>query len=195
MLSVPWTLAFFVGSALAQTSLYIPGLDPQPLIADILGVDGQGRTTWALHQGALTDPADGGLPGTATLVEGANDVSFTYVPPGGAFTIGRECSLSGNLAICSATVSGEAVTETETADRILVQAGTTAAPSTPTNKADTTTGSPSQPTSKPNSPAQTSEKTSSAPNPTNTANSGNTLAPLLSGLFISAATVAIFLQF
>lgn len=195
MLSIPLTLAFFAGTALAQTSLYIPGLDSQPLIADILGVDGEGRTTWALHQGPLTDPSDGGLRGTATLVEGPNDASFTYVPPGGIFTMGTECSLSGNLAICSATVSGEAVTETETASRILVEAGTTAAFNTPTGNANTATGAPSQPTSAPNNPSQTSQKSSSAPNPSSTSNSGNTLVPLLSGLFISAATVAMCLQF
>jgi len=195
MLSVPLTLAFFAASALAQTSLYIPGLDSQPLIADILGVDGQGRTTWALHQGVLTNPSDGGFPGTATLVEGAKDASFTYAPPGGVFTVGLECSLSGALAICSATASGETVTETETASRFLVQAGTTAALSTPTGKADTATSAPSQPTSTPNNAAQTSQKTSSAPNPSNTSNSGNILAPLLPGLFISAATVAMCIQF
>lgn len=195
MLSVPLTLAVFAGSALAQTSLFIPGFDPQPISADILGVDAQGRTTWALHQGAMTGTfSEGGIPGTATLVEGANDVSFTYVPPDGSFTMGRECSLSGNLAICSATVSGQAVTETETADRLLVQAGTTAPPSTPTGNAVTTTGGPSQPTSTPTNPAQTSGKTSSAPSSTNSPNSGNNFTPLLSGLFISAAAVALFLQ-
>ncbi|KAF5369171.1 hypothetical protein D9615_009986 [Tricholomella constricta] len=200
MLSLPLTfMAVFAGSAFAQTSLYIPGADPQPLIADILGVDEQGRTTWAVHQGVLTDAAEGGLPGTATLVEGPNDMSFTYVPPGGAFTLGRECSFSGDLAICSATFSGELVTATETIERIAVQIGTTAAPSTPTGKTDeSTTAIPSQPASQPSDkPAQTSEKTSSAPSPTNTSNSGYTLAPqqLLSGLLISAATVALFLQF
>ncbi|RDB22195.1 hypothetical protein Hypma_010690 [Hypsizygus marmoreus] len=127
MPSVPLAvLALFMGSAFAQTSLYIPGFDPQPISADNLGVDAQGRTTWALHQGALTGTFDdSGFVGTATLVEGPNDVSFTYVPPGGEFTVGRECSLSGVLAICSATISGEAITETETASLIEVQAGTT----------------------------------------------------------------------
>ncbi|GLB34597.1 hypothetical protein LshimejAT787_0201620 [Lyophyllum shimeji] len=195
MRSLSLTFAVFAGSVLAQTSLYIPGLDNQPIIADIIGVDGQGRTTWALHQGPLTDGADGGLPGTATLVEGANDAAFTYVPPGGEFTMGTECSLSGDLAICSATVSGQVVTETETASRILVQAGTTAAPSSPTGQTSTTSP-PSPPPSNSNNPAQTSKNTSSAPNPTNTntPNSGNTLVPLLTGLFISAATVTMFLQ-
>lgn len=52
-------------AALAQTSLFIPGFDPQPISADILGVDAQGRTTWALHKGAPTDTFDdSGFVGT-----------------------------------------------------------------------------------------------------------------------------------
>ncbi|KAG5644044.1 hypothetical protein DXG03_009196 [Asterophora parasitica] len=211
MLSVPLTfVAVFAGSALAQTSLFIPGFDPQPISADILGVDGQGRTTWALHQGAVTNSAqEGSFPGTgksnnlvgplATLVEGANDVSFTYVPPNNAFTLGQQCSLSGGLAICSATISGQVVTETETANPILVQVGTTAPLSTATGTAaaSTATGTPSRASESRVSatgPAQTSERTSSAASPTKTSNKGNTLVPLISGLFISAASVAFVLQ-
>lgn len=44
----------------AQTSLYIPGFDPQPISADIMGVDSEGRTTWALHKGAATGTTDDG---------------------------------------------------------------------------------------------------------------------------------------
>lgn len=33
------------------TRLYIPGFAPQAIIGDILGVDGEGRTTWGLHDG------------------------------------------------------------------------------------------------------------------------------------------------
>ncbi|KAG6915329.1 hypothetical protein DXG01_012101, partial [Tephrocybe rancida] len=165
------------------TSLYIPGFDPQPVSADILGVDGQGRTTWALHQGALTGTFDeASFPGTATLVEGADVVSFTYADPGGAFTVGRECSLSGGLAICSATLSGEAVTETETASPFVVQVGTAAAPSTPTVPTSTGVSQPSAP----GSSAQTSKNTSSAPTPTHTSKSATVLPPFFSGLVLSA---------
>jgi hypothetical protein len=53
--------------ALSQTSLFIPGFDPQPLSADILGVDAQGRTTWAVHAGSPTDTFnDSPFPGTGT---------------------------------------------------------------------------------------------------------------------------------
>lgn len=50
----------------AQTSLFIPGFDPQPISADILGVDSESRTTWALHKGAVTGTFedDSGFIGT-----------------------------------------------------------------------------------------------------------------------------------
>jgi hypothetical protein len=38
----------------ADTSLYIPGFDPQPLSVGELGTDGQGRTTWEVVPGSLT---------------------------------------------------------------------------------------------------------------------------------------------
>ncbi|KAG6873783.1 hypothetical protein C0995_011008 [Termitomyces sp. Mi166 len=189
-------LATFIATAVAQTSLYIPGFDPQPISADILGVDGQGRTTWALHQGVLTDTLDDpSFPGTATLVEGANDVSFTYVAPSGLFTMGRECSLSDGLAICSATFSGELVTETETADFITVQAGTTAPISSPTVTVPsaTPTGVSSQPSSQTGSSAQTSKNSSSAPSPTQSSNAAVTLPHIIFGFIVSVATVALVL--
>ncbi|KAG6840971.1 hypothetical protein C0991_002953 [Blastosporella zonata] len=133
------------------------------------------------------------------MVEGPDDVSFTYVDPGGAFTMGSECALSNGLAICSATISGEVVTETETADPFIVQAGTTAAPSTPTATISTSTSLLSQPSAQPvssvqpGSSAQTSENTSSAPSPTKTSNGGRILPPLISGLLLSAITFTLVL--
>ncbi|KAG6829584.1 hypothetical protein H0H87_010825, partial [Tephrocybe sp. NHM501043] len=180
---------------IAQTSLYIPGLDPQPLIADILGIDGQGRTTWAVHQAPLTAVEEGGLPGTATLVEGPNDASFTYVPPGREFTLGQECALSGGLAICSGTVDDQLVTATETADYLVVQAGTTATSNAPTEPTVTPTNSVSPPpSSAPSSSAQTSENSSSAPSPTQTSGSRMMLPPLISGFIISTATFALLVH-
>ncbi|KAJ6501988.1 hypothetical protein C8R45DRAFT_1091900 [Mycena sanguinolenta] len=97
----------------SETTLIVPFADPQPISADLLGVDAaNGRTTWRLHQGAFTgtwtDP-QGSFPGTATLVEGADYASFTYavsVPPDpedpadGNFVIGGECSFSGTIEVC-----------------------------------------------------------------------------------------------
>lgn len=128
-------------------------------------------------------------PSPATLVEGPNDASFTYVDPAGAFTLGRACSLSGGLAICSATVSGEVATETETADRFLVQAGTTAAASSAPTGGTLPTTTPGG--SAPSNPATTSTKSTAAPGPTTTSGALS-VAPFLSGLFFSVATVALY---
>lgn len=59
-------LANFVGSH-EITSLYVPGLDENaPLSASVLGVDGDGRTTWALFKGQpeATDTSSYGDFGT-----------------------------------------------------------------------------------------------------------------------------------
>jgi hypothetical protein len=52
-----------------DTSLFIPGFDPQPLSVGDLGTDGQGRTTWEIIPGSLTgtftEPA---FIGTGTLL-------------------------------------------------------------------------------------------------------------------------------
>ncbi|KAG6867609.1 hypothetical protein C0993_000550 [Termitomyces sp. T159_Od127] len=196
MLTLQVALAAFTGAVAAQTSLFIPGFDPQPISADILGVDAQGRTTWALHQGALTDTfEDPSFPGTATLVEGANDVSFTYVAPSDLFTAGTECTLSDSLAICSGTVDGEPVTETDTFNFINVQAGTTAVLSSPTVTTPTATATnvSSQPSSQTGTSAQTSKNTSSPPSPTQSSNALVTLPHIMLGFIFSVATVVLVL--
>ncbi|KAJ7264941.1 hypothetical protein B0H12DRAFT_215994 [Mycena haematopus] len=107
----------------SETTLIVPFADPQPISADILGVDAaNGRTTWQLRQGAFTgtwtDP-QGSFPGTATLVEGADYASFTYAvedPEAGNFVVGGECSFSGNIEVCvvGQSVASQATTQTET---------------------------------------------------------------------------------
>jgi len=181
-----------VGSTLAQTSLYIPGFDPQPLSADILGTDAQGRTTWAIHAGTPTGTfigADDVFPGTATLVEGPNDAFFTYAD---VVSIGARCSLSGNVAACSATESGSLVTETETFTRIEVQAGTTAsltaATGSPTPSGNTFI-SVSTPTNSQSSHASHTQTTSTAI-PT----SNDALGICLGPLFVIVPAVAVFMQ-
>ncbi|KAF8969591.1 hypothetical protein BDZ97DRAFT_1754435 [Flammula alnicola] len=52
--SCPYRYCRFTGidaQSQSSTALYIPGFDPQPISADVIGVGPDGRTTWALHQG------------------------------------------------------------------------------------------------------------------------------------------------
>ncbi|KAJ7154245.1 hypothetical protein C8R46DRAFT_1119135 [Mycena filopes] len=111
-----------VANADSETSVIVPFGDPQPISADILGVDTKlGRTTWQLRQGAFTgtwtDP-QGSFPGTATLVEGADYASYTYAVSDseGSFAVQGECSIKDGVAICVAAESGDdgAATATET---------------------------------------------------------------------------------
>ncbi|KZT27903.1 hypothetical protein NEOLEDRAFT_1130398 [Neolentinus lepideus HHB14362 ss-1] len=51
-------------SVQAQTSLYIPGFDDQPLSASLIGVGSDDRTTWAIMSGAVTGTVDDAFDGT-----------------------------------------------------------------------------------------------------------------------------------
>ncbi|KAJ7578464.1 hypothetical protein C8J56DRAFT_898013 [Mycena floridula] len=156
---VPALLALFTAPTVAQISLYIPGFDAQPISADVLGVDGQGRTTWALHAGAPTNSDDQvDFVGTATLVEGPNDATLTLVEEN--ITIGYVCALSAGVAKCSGPgENGAIVTETESISFMAVQAGTTVAQSKPTG-----TGA--------SDSVKASSQTASSGSPTSTSNAG-----------------------
>ncbi|KAF5369179.1 hypothetical protein D9615_009987 [Tricholomella constricta] len=109
------------------TSLYIPGFEPQPVSADILGVGGDGRTTWVLRQGKATISTNGhasdrsGTFGTATLVEGPNDASLTYANSVASFTIGQACTFSEGFAICTLVGGGSTAVQTEMTSHVPVQ--------------------------------------------------------------------------
>ncbi|KAK7040854.1 hypothetical protein VNI00_009450 [Paramarasmius palmivorus] len=127
-------LCYKLDAVAAQTSLYLPGWDEQALSADILGVDDKGRTTWQIQRGASTaaDDDESGFRGTFTLVEGSDYVSYTVEDPQLSVGFGYDCSLSGDIAACSAVVEGQTVTVTESISRFLVQGGSTIAGVTPT---------------------------------------------------------------
>ncbi|THU81505.1 hypothetical protein K435DRAFT_809017 [Dendrothele bispora CBS 962.96] len=140
-----------VGAA-AQVSLYVPGFDPQPLSAVAVGVDGQGRTTWELSPGSITNSdQDIGLIGTATLVEGSQDAQLTYANTDLSLTLGVACTFSGDQAICTAAADGTTVTESETISQFVVQAVTTgiSSPSSTPGASHTTGTSGSSPAPSP----------------------------------------------
>ena len=62
-----------------STSLYIPGFDPQPISADIVGVDSSGHTTWDLTPLQATDDSEVGFAGT-----GKSPIANIWV-----FSVGR----------------------------------------------------------------------------------------------------------
>lgn len=118
----------------AQTSLYLPGFDDQPLSASVLGTDSNGRTTWEIVQGTPTASGqEESFPATATLIEGPNDAVISY--SAGDVQALESCALSNGVANCNivANQDGEPFTAegTETVSYMVVGfAAPTGSPST-----------------------------------------------------------------
>ncbi|KAI9455671.1 hypothetical protein BJY52DRAFT_1279071 [Lactarius psammicola] len=133
------SLVVFVIYVRADTSLFIPGFDPQPLSAGNLGTDGQGRTTWEIVPGSPTGTFDEvAFVGTATLVEGPSDAHLVYNNAQLSATLDIQCGINNGIAACTGE-SGYDVTPfifpTEAAQPFLVQGGgpLTASPATPSS--------------------------------------------------------------
>ncbi|KAG6825737.1 hypothetical protein H0H92_002609 [Tricholoma furcatifolium] len=187
MLSVRSTfvLASF-GAAVAQTSLYDPGFDSQPTSTDILGIDGQGSTSWA-YQGGSTGSFDGD---SFLSTESASVIFLTMVDPGASHTILEACSFSSDLMFCSVTYSGEPLTAAETFTPINVQAGTTILSTSTSAPSFTSIPSSPAPGSSPAASVQTSERTS-APSPTQSSSGIVILPSSMSILAFSAVALAL----
>lgn len=126
----------FVPAASAQTSLFIPGFDPQPISAAIIGVGSDGRTTWQLQPGVTSGSLeDIGLIGTgqyapfviskieidysisATLIAGPNDVKVILDSDG--LVLNEDCSINGNIADCTVVAVVDGTTTTDTAQETI----------------------------------------------------------------------------
>ncbi|TFK72764.1 hypothetical protein BDN72DRAFT_855297 [Pluteus cervinus] len=171
--SVPGQGAAFVT---AQTSLYIPGFDPQPIIATPAGTDDQGHTTWLLSPGPVTDAADSGFSGTVTLVEGQNFASVGFVNEG--VTLDIACTLSGDQATCSQPSQPDAGVESDTVSFITVQLAAAATPAP--------SGSQPAATSKGSTSASV---TKSGPSPTTSTNFAHLTTPGMVGALGSVVMV------
>ncbi|CAL1705476.1 unnamed protein product [Somion occarium] len=135
-------------NVVAQTSLYIPGFDPQPISANEVGVGEDGRTTWQLQPGVTSGSFDDfGLIGTATLIQGPNDIQVIY--NGAGLDLNENCAINGNLADCTvvAAVDGTTSTDfvTETVAPFEIQGGPalTSGGSVPSVTSSPTSGVPS----------------------------------------------------
>ena len=124
----------------ADTSLFVPGFDPQPLSVGDLGTDAQGRTTWEIVPGSLTgtfsEPAFIGTGallfcfpsliaqylthGPATLVEGPNDAHLVYNNAELSITMDVQCGITNGNAVCT---ENPGFVTTQTAQPFVVQGG------------------------------------------------------------------------
>ncbi|PSR77594.1 hypothetical protein PHLCEN_2v7784 [Hermanssonia centrifuga] len=172
--------------AWGQTSLYIPGFDPQPVTANELGVGADGETTWLIAPGVTSGSfEDSGFFGPATLIAGPTQAEIIYDDPSG-YRIQENCGINGDTAECTAllvtgTYTSTYITE-ETVVPFEVQAGSSVAPSdgasVPTSalSAGSTVPTAAKPTSPPIGSSTQSSSTSSSPAPTNSENSVAKLA-------------------
>ncbi|KAF9454075.1 hypothetical protein P691DRAFT_770796 [Macrolepiota fuliginosa MF-IS2] len=117
--SVATLLAFAASTVVSAqtTSLVILGFDPQPLSADVIGVDTAAEhTTYAVQAGKDPNWQDGFLPGTATVVQGSDYASLLYVLSDGSTTktLAYGCTFQGDQEICTGAFDGQTVTETDT---------------------------------------------------------------------------------
>ncbi|OJT14261.1 hypothetical protein TRAPUB_9203 [Trametes pubescens] len=131
----------------AAATLYIPFFDPQPITADIEGVDASGHTTWRIGpgvpSGTLTEDSD--LFASATLVAGPTDLHLVENDTELNFAITADCGLNGAVAVCTVDASaGDIVSTTiitTTANAFDVQVAATAQV-TPTDSSGTETATP-----------------------------------------------------
>jgi len=189
----------------SETSVYVPFIDPQPISADLVGIDtAQGRTTWALHQGAKTgtwaDQPDN-LPGTATLVEGVDFASLTYAlaDPSVGGTMGGVCTIEGGDAVCVEVQNGGGVsttfTETESVVPFGLQIAATAVPAgsgpgasvtpAPSGSGASESGSPSAPGGANSGSTPSGSAPASTQSPSSSTRTSVSSISALAGLFLA----------
>ncbi|KAF8585838.1 hypothetical protein K439DRAFT_1615624 [Ramaria rubella] len=140
MIAFVTVILFLISAVAADTSLWIPDTDPQPISASVLGVGNDGRTTWQIQQGSATGTTtdiDASFTGTATLIEGPSNallsLALTAEPADGGVTVAVDisCTINSSVAVCIGTNSEAGLvsteTETETVSPFLVQNGATSA--------------------------------------------------------------------
>jgi len=144
----------------AQTSLYLPGFDPQPLSVNVIGVGGDGETTYQVVPGEPTGTWVGQEPafyGTATLVEGPDNALISYANPA-LGTVVQSCTIVNGEASCSVNEGTTTEVDEELATPFLVQGGGTISPAATSAGGSVTavpTGSSASPASSPSGSAPT----------------------------------------
>ncbi|TFK89451.1 hypothetical protein K466DRAFT_584620 [Polyporus arcularius HHB13444] len=109
-------LAALAAVAAAETTLFIPGFDPQQITADVEGVDASGHTTYrfgpGLTSGSFTEVP--GIEGSATLVAGATDAHVVWNNPELGISISEDCGISGGTALCTVVAFAEGSLQSDT---------------------------------------------------------------------------------
>jgi len=110
----------------ADTSLYIPGFNEQPVSVTNIGVDSNGRTTWRIEPGKPTGTVEP-IPYTvtATMIQGPSDAVVHASFP--QIEVSLSCALNSGTADCIGQVQQPGMTITtsirESMKPYLVQGG------------------------------------------------------------------------
>ncbi|KAF7365757.1 hypothetical protein MVEN_00449500 [Mycena venus] len=158
--------AKLVAASPAIVTLNVPvvgGGDSSAIPAAILGVDSQGRTTYALNENEMQGSSTIALA-TATLVEGSDYFSYTLSsPPPLEVVIGFDCPLKDGGAVCTGVDdNSQAITSTLSLEPLVLDITSTAgggasagsgasASKTPTPGGSASTSAPTSQPSKPSS--------------------------------------------
>ncbi|KAL6298612.1 hypothetical protein BKA93DRAFT_754034 [Sparassis latifolia] len=130
----------------ADSSMYIPGFDAQPVTAQEIGVGSDGLTTWLIAPGVPsgTIPTDLGFNGPATLAVGPSNANIVYVDPTMGLSIQENCAVADGVAVCDAIIVDSETTLstviTEQASGFAVQAAATATPAPSSGQSYVTIG-------------------------------------------------------
>ncbi|KAF9653877.1 hypothetical protein BDM02DRAFT_3182321 [Thelephora ganbajun] len=119
-------LLLSLSSVIADTSLYIPGFEEQPVSVTVVGLGPDGHTTWRIVPGKPTgnvQPAP--FPATATMVQGPSDAVVYASFPG--FEVSLTRAINSGLANCVGQIDENSMTITtsfqESVKPYLVQGG------------------------------------------------------------------------
>ncbi|KAJ6578495.1 hypothetical protein B0H19DRAFT_580011 [Mycena capillaripes] len=152
----------------AKVTLNVPvigGGDSSAIPAAILGVDSQGRTTYALNEDEMQGSSTLALA-TATLIEGSDYFSYTLSSPQPLeIEIGFDCPLKDGSAICTGVDdNSQAITTTISLEPLILDITSTAGSGASASQSITPAPGGSAPTSAPtsDSTSQPSSKPSSS---------------------------------
>ncbi|KZV70949.1 hypothetical protein PENSPDRAFT_752195 [Peniophora sp. CONT] len=185
--------------AFADVSLIVPGFDEQPLSATELGVNAEGRTTWAIMPGVATNTdEDVGFFGTAILIEGPSDAHLIDDVPELTMTLDITCTIANGLADCAGNGYDSTPVALGTQGPFLVQGNAAPAATAGSASATGSTGATASPgssatvTAAPTGSAASSSSTTATATPSGSgASAARTVATF--GSFAAALTAAYIL--
>ncbi|KAJ7772966.1 hypothetical protein DFH07DRAFT_802063 [Mycena maculata] len=149
-------------AAVPTTVTVVAPFGGEPLTAEILGVDSQGRTTYVLEQDELEGSSTVALI-TGTLVEASDTMSYvlSFASASDTFYIEADCALQGGNGVCTGLDSNsQPITTTIPFSTLVLDVISTAVPSN--SGASQSILSSSAPTSQPTSKSSSSQRISAS---------------------------------